>query len=45
DKFLAWMDHPNRALADKTPLSLLNSRFGAEMLLDELGRIEHGVFA
>jgi putative toxin-antitoxin system antitoxin component (TIGR02293 family) len=45
DKFLAWMDHPNRALAGKTPLSLLNSRFGAEMVLDELGRIEHGVFA
>ena len=45
DKFLAWMDHPNRALADKTPLSLLNSRFGSEMLLDELGRIEHGVFS
>ncbi len=45
NKFLAWMDHPNRALADKTPLSLLNSRFGAEMVLDELGRIEHGVFA
>jgi putative toxin-antitoxin system antitoxin component (TIGR02293 family) len=45
DKFLAWMDHPNRALADKTPLSLLSSRFGAEMVLDELGRIEHGVFS
>ena len=45
DKFLSWIDHPNRALADKTPLSLLNSRFGAEMVLDELGRIEHGVFA
>jgi putative toxin-antitoxin system antitoxin component (TIGR02293 family) len=45
DKFLAWMDHPNRALDDKTPLSLLNSRFGAEMVLDELGRIEHGVFS
>jgi putative toxin-antitoxin system antitoxin component (TIGR02293 family) len=45
DKFLAWMDHPNRALADKRPLSLLTSRFGAEMVLDELGRIEHGVFS
>jgi putative toxin-antitoxin system antitoxin component (TIGR02293 family) len=45
DKFLSWMDHPNRALADKTPLNLLNSRFGAEMVLDELGRIEHGVFS
>jgi putative toxin-antitoxin system antitoxin component (TIGR02293 family) len=45
DQFLAWMNHPNRALANKTPLSLLSSRFGAEMVLDELGRIEHGVFS
>jgi putative toxin-antitoxin system antitoxin component (TIGR02293 family) len=45
EKFLSWIDYPNRALADKTPLSLLNSRFGAEMVLDELGRIEHGVFS
>jgi putative toxin-antitoxin system antitoxin component (TIGR02293 family) len=45
DKFLAWMDHPNRGLGDKKPLGLLNSRFGAEMVLDELGRIEHGVFS
>ena len=45
DKFLSWMNHPCKALANKTPLSLLNSRFGAEMVLDELGRLEHGVFA
>ena len=45
DKFLKWMNHPNRALAGKTPLSLLDSRFGTEMVLDELGRIEYGVFS
>ena len=45
DKFLAWMNHPNKALASKTPMSLLISKFGTDMVLDELGRIEHGVFS
>ncbi len=45
DKFRAWLNHPNRALADKTPMSLINSRFGAEMVMNELGRIEHGVIS
>ena len=45
NKFLLWMNHPNSALANRTPLSLLSSRFGTEMVLDELGRIEHGVFS
>ncbi|MGB7291063.1 MAG: antitoxin Xre/MbcA/ParS toxin-binding domain-containing protein [Thermodesulfobacteriota bacterium] len=44
-KFLSWMNHPNKALAQRTPASLLSSRFGIEMVLDELGRIEHGVFS
>ena len=43
--FLAWLQHPNAALANHPPLSLLNSRFGAEMVLDELGRLEHGIVA
>lgn len=45
DKFLAWMNHPNTALNSKTPISLLVSKFGTDMVLDELGRIEHGVFS
>jgi putative toxin-antitoxin system antitoxin component (TIGR02293 family) len=45
NKFLSWMNHPNKALADRTPGSLLSSRFGIEIVLDELGRIEHGVFS
>ncbi len=45
ETFLAWLRHPNPALAKQTPMSLLRSRFGADMVLDELGRIEHGVFS
>jgi uncharacterized protein (DUF2384 family) len=26
-------------------MSLLNSKFGADIVLDELGRIEHGVYS
>ncbi len=44
DKFIIWMNHPNVALDKKTPMSLLNSKYGVDMVLDELGRIEHGVF-
>ncbi len=43
DDFLAWMKQRNVALGKKTPISLLRSRFGAQMVLDEIGRIEHGV--
>ncbi len=43
DNFLEWMKQPNVALGKKTPISLLSSRFGARMILDEIGRLEHGV--
>jgi putative toxin-antitoxin system antitoxin component (TIGR02293 family) len=45
DDFLSWMKQRNTALGNKKPLTLLSSRFGTEMVLDELGRIEHGVFS
>ncbi len=45
DKFLSWLKQPNKALANKPPIRLLSSRFGTEMVLDEIGRIEHGVFS
>ncbi|RJQ16648.1 MAG: DUF2384 domain-containing protein [Nitrospiraceae bacterium] len=45
EKFISWMHSPSKALANQTPLSLLSSRFGTEMVLDELGRIEYGVFS
>jgi putative toxin-antitoxin system antitoxin component (TIGR02293 family) len=43
--FLAWLRQPSTALANYTPLNLLSSRFGAELVLDGLGRLEHGVVA
>ena len=45
DRFLAWLNQPGTALGGETPLGLLRTRFGTEMVLQELGRIEHGVFS
>ena len=45
EKFLGWLKQPSAALAGRIPLELLGSRFGAGMVLDELGRMEHGVFS
>ena len=45
EKFLSWMNHPNSAIANKTPFELMSSKFGSEMILDELGRIEHGIIS
>jgi len=44
-KFLSWMKSPSPALGNRTPASLLRSRFGTEVVFDELGRIEHGVIS
>lgn len=43
ERFNTWLKEPNKAMADQTPLSLLASDFGIDMILDELGRIEHGI--
>lgn len=37
-----WLARPNRALRGLPPLDLLGSDAGAELVADELGRIEHG---
>jgi putative toxin-antitoxin system antitoxin component (TIGR02293 family) len=44
-KFKVWMDSANKALGRKKPLELLNTTKGVEYLLDEVIRIEHGIFA
>lgn len=41
---LDWLKAANPSLDGNTPLSLLDTDIGAEMVLDALGRIEHGVF-
>ena len=45
DHLLSWLNQPSIALANEIPLHLLKSRFGADMVLEELGRMEHGIFS
>lgn len=40
-----WLKTKLNVLGDKTPLEAVSDRFGAELVLDILGRIEHGVFS
>lgn len=45
ENFLLWLHQPNVALSNEAPINLLKSRFGADMVLEELGRMEYGVFS
>ena len=38
-----WLFKPSRVLGDVTPVSLLDTSSGVEIVMDELGRIEHGI--
>ncbi len=40
-----WLKSPNRALGGRTPLSLLDTAPGAELVTDVLERIEHGSYS
>jgi putative toxin-antitoxin system antitoxin component (TIGR02293 family) len=40
-----WLEEPNRALGGSSPIALLDTDVGAELVRDVLGRIEHGVFS
>lgn len=44
-KFILWLNTPNKVFAGKTPYALLDSGYGVELVLDELGRIEFGVYS
>jgi len=41
---LIWMKTPNHSFRHKRPFDYLSSFAGAQEVLDELGRIQHGVF-
>lgn len=45
DKFKAWMKTPLLVFKGETPVSLLDTSVGFDMVFKELGRIEHGIFA
>lgn len=40
-----WLQTPSIPLGNVPPISLLDTYTGVEMVLDEVGRIEHGVAA
>ena len=45
EKFKDWMDAALLSLGNKRPKEYLDTSLGINMLMDELGRIEHGIFA
>lgn len=45
EKFRLWLNTPNYALGNQKPVELLRDSYGKEMVLSELVRINHGIFA
>ncbi|WP_305043837.1 type II RES/Xre toxin-antitoxin system antitoxin [Geoalkalibacter sp.] len=45
DRARRWLQTPSIPLGQVTPMSLLDTYTGVEMVMDELGRIEHGLAA
>jgi putative toxin-antitoxin system antitoxin component (TIGR02293 family) len=45
DEARAWMQEPNFALGDDTPLHFADTEPGARRLEQLLGQIEHGIIA
>jgi putative toxin-antitoxin system antitoxin component (TIGR02293 family) len=44
-KFTRWLRRPLRLLGERSPLDLLDSPTGIQLVDDILGRIEYGVFS
>lgn len=44
-QFKTWMSSPVGALGNKLPKGFLDTSMGISLLFEELGRIEHGIFA
>ncbi|MFD2934678.1 type II RES/Xre toxin-antitoxin system antitoxin [Spirosoma flavum] len=44
-KFTRWLRRPLRLLNDRSPLDLLDSSTGVQLVEDIVGRIEYGVFS
>jgi len=45
DEFRQWMDAILLPFGNKKPKDYLDTSLGINMIMDELGRIEHGIFA
>lgn len=45
ERFNAWIGRPQVAFGNKAPKNYLDTSMGIGIIMDELGRIEHGIFA
>lgn len=45
DKFKLWIKAPSLVFNGEAPVSFLDTSAGFDMVFNELGRIEHGIFA
>jgi putative toxin-antitoxin system antitoxin component (TIGR02293 family) len=45
EKFKRWIKTPGLVFNGETPVSMLDTSAGFDMVFKELGRIEHGIFA
>lgn len=45
EQFYAWLNTPSLVFNNLTPAELLKDSYGKSLVMDELNRIEHGVFA
>ena len=45
DKLIIWLNTPHKVFYGKTPFTMLSSHFGMDLVLEELGRIEFGVYS
>lgn len=45
EKFMGWFNTPSKALGGRVPSDLVSLKTGTQMVMDELGRIEYGVYA
>jgi putative toxin-antitoxin system antitoxin component (TIGR02293 family) len=45
ERGLHWLNQPLRRFESRTPLQMLRTEFGARMVEEMLGQIDHGMFA
>lgn len=45
EKFINWLNRPNKSLDNQVPIELIETNLGINLVIDELLKIEHGVFS
>ena len=45
EKFQSWVHQSNQALGGHTPLDIMDTTIGVQLVMDILGRLEHGVYS